>query len=36
VRALLVCAKDARPKDAPGWLLALHPGEIELGLAGMR
>lgn len=36
VRALLVCSKGARPTDAPGWLLTLHPGEIELGLAGLR
>jgi uncharacterized protein (DUF58 family) len=36
VRALLVCAKGAVPADAPGWLLPLHPGEIEQGLAGLR
>jgi uncharacterized protein (DUF58 family) len=36
VRALLVCARDARPKDAPGWVAVLHPGEIEKGLAGLR
>jgi uncharacterized protein (DUF58 family) len=36
VRALLVCAKDAKPADAPGWLAVLHPGEIDKGLAGLR
>jgi hypothetical protein len=36
VRALLVCPKDARPADLPAWVLALHPGEIESGLAGLR
>jgi len=36
VRALLVCARDARPAGMPGWVLALHPGEIEAGLAGLR
>ena len=36
VRALLVCASDARPKDAPAWVAVLHPGEIEKGLAGLR
>ena len=36
VRALLVCAKEARPKEAPGWVAVLHPGEIERGLAGLR
>lgn len=36
VRALLVCPKDARPDQLPGWVLTLHPGEIESGLAGLR
>ena len=36
VRALLVCAKSGRPKDAPGWVALLHPGEIEQGLAKLR
>jgi uncharacterized protein (DUF58 family) len=40
VRGLLVCAKGARPsafsEPTPGWLVALHPGEIEAGLAGLR
>ncbi len=36
VRALLVCAKEAWPPDASGWLTALHPGEIERGLAVLR
>jgi len=36
VRALLVCAKEARPQGLPAWVVALHPGEIERGLAGLR
>ena len=36
VRALLVCARAAKPANAPGWLAVLHPGEIEKGLAGLR
>ena len=36
VRGLLVCAKGARPLDAPSWLVTVHPGEIEAGLAGLR
>jgi len=36
VRGLLVCAKGARPLDAPAWLVTVHPGEIEAGLAGFR
>ena len=36
VRALLVCARETEPADAPAWLLRLHPGEIETGLAGLR
>ena len=36
VRALLVCPKDARPAGMPGWVVTLHPGEIESGLAGLR
>jgi uncharacterized protein (DUF58 family) len=36
VRALLVCDKGARPADAPGWVVALHPGDIERGLAALR
>ena len=35
VRALLVCAKGARPVDIPAWVTTLHPGEIEQGLAGL-
>jgi uncharacterized protein (DUF58 family) len=33
VRAMLVCAGDAKPADAPAWLRLLHPGEIEAGLS---
>jgi uncharacterized protein (DUF58 family) len=40
VRGLLVRAKEARPGDSPEptprWLVTLHPGEIEAGLAGLR
>jgi uncharacterized protein (DUF58 family) len=36
VRAILVCAPDAAPRDAPQWLLAVHPGAIEAGLAGLE
>jgi uncharacterized protein (DUF58 family) len=40
VRALLVCEKGERPaassEPAPAWLSALHPGEIEPGLAALR
>ena len=33
VRALLVCAPEGLPQDAPPWLRVLHPGAIEAGLA---
>ncbi len=36
VRALLVCAPQDLPRDAPAWLAVLHPGEIEQGLARLR
>jgi uncharacterized protein (DUF58 family) len=40
VRALLVCPKDAGDAafgaPPPAWLLKLHPGEIESGLARLR
>jgi uncharacterized protein (DUF58 family) len=36
MRAMLVCAPEARPRDAPPWLHLLHPGEIETGLAALR
>jgi uncharacterized protein (DUF58 family) len=36
VRALLVCERRAIPPGAPPWLLALHPGEIEQGVARLR
>ena len=40
VRGLLVRAKDAAPgassEPTPRWLVTLHPGEIEAGLAGLR
>jgi len=37
VRGLLVCDKNARSAElVPGWLVVLHPGEIEAGLARFR
>lgn len=36
VRALLVGAPGAGPADAPPWLVRLHPGSIEAGLAAIR
>jgi len=36
VRAILVCEPADVPADAPAWLLAVHPGAIEAGLAGME
>ena len=36
VRALLVCAAAATPREHVPGLALLHPGEIERGLAGLR
>jgi hypothetical protein len=36
VRAILVCAPEDAPRDAPAWLTAIHPGSIEAGLAGLE
>jgi uncharacterized protein (DUF58 family) len=36
VRALLVAPKSAIISAAPAWLITLHPGEIEQGLAKLR
>lgn len=36
VRAILVCARDRAPREAPAWLLSVHPGAIEAGLAGLE
>jgi uncharacterized protein (DUF58 family) len=36
VRALLVCLPEERPAEPPAWLLTLHPGGIEAGLAGLK
>jgi len=36
VRAILVCAREAAPPEAPAWLTAVHPGAIEAGLAGLE
>jgi len=36
VRAILVCERARAPRAAPPWLLAVHPGAIEAGLAGLE
>jgi uncharacterized protein (DUF58 family) len=36
VRAILVCAREAAPPDAPAWLTAVHPGAVEAALAGLE
>ena len=36
VRGLLVCDKKAPQHDLPAWLVTLHPGEIEAGLAKLQ
>jgi uncharacterized protein (DUF58 family) len=36
VRAILVCARESAPRDAPVWLAVVHPGAIEAGLAGLE
>jgi uncharacterized protein (DUF58 family) len=36
VRALLVCLPEERPAEPPAWLLVLHPGGIEAGLARLK
>ena len=36
LRALLVCLPEERPVGAPAWLVTLHPGAIEAGLAGLK
>jgi uncharacterized protein (DUF58 family) len=36
VRAILVCERGETPREAPAWLLAVHPGAIEAGLAGLE
>ena len=36
VRAILVCAREDAPREAPAWLLVVHPGEIEAGLARLE
>ena len=36
VRAILVCARDDAPRDPPAWLLVVHPGSVEAGLARLE
>ncbi|MEX0637962.1 MAG: DUF58 domain-containing protein [Burkholderiales bacterium] len=36
VRAILACAREAVPRDAPPWLTAAHPGAVEAALAGLE
>jgi hypothetical protein len=36
VRAILVCAREAAPRDAPAWLSVVHPGAVEPALAGLE
>jgi uncharacterized protein (DUF58 family) len=36
VRAILVCAPERAPRDAPAWLVVVHPGAIEPGLAHLE
>jgi hypothetical protein len=36
VRAILDCASEAAPRDAPPWLTVVHPGSIEAGLAALE
>ncbi len=36
VRAILVCAREDTPREAPPWLLVVHPGAIEAGLARLE
>jgi uncharacterized protein (DUF58 family) len=36
VRAILVCAPGSAPRDAPAWLLTVHPGAVDAGLAGLE
>jgi uncharacterized protein (DUF58 family) len=36
VRAILVCAREDAPREAPVWLLVVHPGAIEAGLAQLE
>jgi uncharacterized protein (DUF58 family) len=36
VRTILVCARDDAPREAPAWLLVVHPGAIESALARLE
>jgi hypothetical protein len=36
VRAILVCEARDAPANAPAWLVVVHPGAIEAGLAKLE
>jgi uncharacterized protein (DUF58 family) len=36
VRAILLCAREDAPVDAPAWLTVVHPGAVEQALAGLE
>jgi len=36
VRAILVCAPEDAPRETPAWLLVVHPGAVEAGLARLE
>ncbi|MGH7603973.1 MAG: DUF58 domain-containing protein, partial [Gemmatimonadaceae bacterium] len=36
VRCILACAPERAPRDAPAWLVVVHPGAAEAGLAGLE
>jgi hypothetical protein len=36
VRAILVCDPREAPRGAPAWLVVVHPGAIEAGLARLE
>ncbi len=36
VRAILVCMPEDAPRETPAWLLVVHPGAVEAGLARLE
>ena len=36
VRCILACAPERAPRGAPGWLVVVHPGAVEAGLAAIE